>query len=118
MWLTRLSGVLVLAVLSTLPLLGGCAVRGTTVQVPINGVALPAEYGTKVEVSNWNGSVYVVADPRYKTPSVSARLRPTGRGGPKVGELPQTVMVRANSSISGSERLLRVSSVPAGEPPA
>lgn len=113
----RLSGVLVgLAVMSAL--FGGCAGRGSRVDVPVQGVRLPAEYGTKVHVTNWNGSVYVVADPRATEPRVTARVRPAGRGAPKSGQLPGTVSIAAHASIEGAERLLTVTSVPANEPPA
>lgn len=111
---TRLSGVGILMVMGGAALgLGGCAGRGVTMNVPIQGPALPADYPTTVDVTNWNGSVYVVADPGAKAPEVAAKVRRTS-GGMKPKELPGTVTVTAQSSISATERLLKVNSAPAG----
>jgi len=114
---TRLSGVVGVLILVTC-LFGGCARRGVRVDVPVQGVRLPSEYGTAIDVSNWRGSVYVVADPRVKEPVVRALVRPVGKGAPKRSMLSDAVKVTANSSINGAERLLKVRSVAATEPAA
>lgn len=116
MSMTRLSGVVGMLVLVA-GLFGGCE-RGTKVEVPVQGVRLPAEYATAIDVSNFNGSVYVVGDPRAKSPRVTARVRRLNREAPKGGALTQAVAVNAYASINGSERLLRVTSLPASEPAA
>jgi hypothetical protein len=97
--------------------LAGCN-RATTVQVPVQGVRLPADRGMIVDVSNWNGSVYVVADSKAKGPDVAATVRPTKRNfWKKEGDLVSAVDVKATASFGDFGRKLTVVSQPATQPP-
>ena len=111
---TWLSGVTIAAalVLST----AGCMRSTRARAVPIDGIKLPVQYAAAVEVDNFNGSVHVYADPNVTEAKVSAKVRPTSKDAPKVGELERAVEVKATASIAGSERLLRVTGRAADDP--
>src|SRR5262245_9535554 len=95
----RLSVVAVFAAIALL--IGGCS-RAGRVQVPIVGPRLPAEYGTVVEVSNWNGSVTVISDARARGHRVTARVRSTVRRNWNEGDLAAATDIRAVASIDGA----------------
>lgn len=95
---------------------GGCG-RATRVDVPIAGAKLPPEHGAIVDVTNWNGSVYLVADPHAKAPTVSAKVRTTHRGVWKhEGDLVATADIKATASLGDFGRTLVVVSQPATDP--
>jgi len=95
---------------------GGCG-RATNVSVPIAGTKLPPEHGIIVEVTNWNGSVYLVADPHAKAPTVSAKVRTSERGLWKhEGDLVAAADITAATSLGDFGRKLEVVSKPATDP--
>ncbi|MBL9031519.1 MAG: hypothetical protein JNM80_07400 [Phycisphaerae bacterium] len=99
-------------VLALALLAAGCA-RTRPFDVPVLGERLPPELTTAVEVTNWNGSVRVEANPRLEAPEVSARVRRLVRGGPKGAELKQSAIIRAIASFDDGRRILRVTTAPA-----
>jgi hypothetical protein len=113
----KLSGFGILALAAAISLLAGCG-RATRMAVPIEGTPLEPAYGTTVEVTNWNGSVHIVADPRVRAAQVSARVRTSTRGTwKKEGDLVAAADVKATSTIGANGRTLTVVSAPATQPP-
>lgn len=107
--------VLAAAVVAIAP--GGCG-RATKTAVPIEGVPVASDYGTNVDVTNWNGSVYIVADPRFKDAKVSAKVRSLSRNlWQREGDLVAGADVKAVSTVGTDGRILRVISQPADDPP-
>ncbi len=110
-------GLLGIAVVGVV-LLGGCGVlgRGARVDVPLAGLEVDPEYGPTIDVSNFRGSVRVIADERAKTPTVSARVRRLDRSlRLRDKELAQKATITADSGIEDGRRLLRVETAPTGE---
>jgi len=91
--------------------LGACRQAPRT-SIPISGQAIRPDLTVDVEVVNWNGSVAVLADPRYRTPEVVAQVRRLGKGAPKTSELRSKVNVEAISGIENGRRLIRVRGEP------
>jgi hypothetical protein len=97
-----------------LGMLGGCG-RGAKVAVPLSGMEIAPDFGPTVDVTNFRGSVTVIADERAVTPSVSAKVRPLDRTFPMKGkELAAKANITADSGLEGGRRLLRVVSTPTG----
>lgn len=96
----------------------GCGRSTRGQSVAIDGIKLSQEHPTVVEVDNWNGSVTIRAIPGLKAPSVRAKVKAAGAEAPKVGKLWEGVSVKATSSISGTERLLKVVSTATDDPPS
>jgi hypothetical protein len=105
-----------MGVLATFLILGGCS-RSVGVHVPVSGVELPADRGTTVDVTNFNGSVQVIADPNVKAPYVTARVRSLKRVDWHEGDLANSVQVKAVASVSAAGRVLKVDCAPANDPP-
>lgn len=112
-----LSGVVVAGLAAAVILAGGCGRALRPQHVEITGIKLPPQYPATVEVDNFNGSVFVVADPEVAAAQVRARPRATSKNAPKVGQLPEAISVTATASIEGPERILRVVGRPADNPP-
>lgn len=95
--------------------LGGCG-RGARVSVPLSGVEIAPDFGPTVDVTNFRGSVRVVADERAKAPTVSARVRRLDRSlRIRDKELAQKANITADSVIEDGRRLLRVVTTPTGD---
>jgi hypothetical protein len=103
-----------LALLLPLAMLG-CN-RGARVDAPIRGLEVAPDFGPTLDITNFRGSVRVEVDPRIKTPTVTARVRPDVRSfRTKKAELAAKVQVQADSAIENGRRVLRVTSAPTGE---
>ena len=97
----------VLAMLSGI-ILGGCN-RPARVAVPIAGMEIDPEFGPTVEVTNFRGSVTVIADPRVKEAQVRSRVRSLDRrSGLDRAQLAERVHITANSGVENGRRMLRV----------
>jgi hypothetical protein len=95
--------------------LGGCG-RGARVSVPLSGMEIAPEFGPTVEVSNFRGSVTVIADEKITTPRVSAKVRPLDRRFTLKGkDLAAKANIAADSGLEGGRRVLRVVSTPTGD---
>jgi hypothetical protein len=117
MGIQRLSVLCLAAAVLAASLLGGCGRSTRGQNVAIDGIKLSQEHPTVVDVENWNGTIRVIADPTVKQPLVTARVRATSKQAPKAGTMWEAVDVTATASIAGTERLLKVVSAPATNPP-
>lgn len=113
-----LSGVVLVGLIGSSLLAGGCNRALRPQAVEIAGIKLPPQYPATVEVDNFNGNVYIEADPQVEAAQVRARPRATTKNSPKVGLLDEAITVTATGSIEGPERVLRVVGRPADNPPA
>jgi hypothetical protein len=106
------SRVLAVAVLAGAVGMGGCS--GTRpAAVPVEGLELSQDYGPTVDVTNFWGTVQVIADPK-RPAGVSASIRPVGKNAPTKGkELRKAAEVTATNGVEGGRRLLRVVTTPA-----
>jgi hypothetical protein len=91
---------------------GGCA--GTrSARVPVQGLELSRDYGPTVEVTNFRGTVQVIAN-AGRAPGVTASIRPVGPNAPRKGkELKKAAEITATNGVEGGRRLLRVVTTPA-----
>ncbi len=99
------------AILLAACVLGACRQAPRTA-VPISGQSVRPDLTVDVEVTNWNGAVAIVADPRYRTPEVVSQVRRLSKGAPKTSELRSKVSVEAVSGIENGRRLIRVRGEP------
>lgn len=94
-----------LVLLALTVLIGGC--RGASrMEVPINGPELGAN--PAVDVRNFNGSVRILVDRRFSTPSVRAVVRPLHPDAPRGEDLEASCMVVAESVVQDGRPILRV----------
>jgi hypothetical protein len=102
----------VVAALAAAVVLGGCN-RPARMAVPITGMEIDPAFGPTVEVTNFRGSVRVVADARVKEAEVRSRIRSLERRSDlNRAELAEKVQIRAESGVENGRRMLRVVSTP------
>lgn len=86
---------------------GGCHF-GSWSKVAIDGPAVTAESHPAVDITNFNGSVIVVADPKLKQGWVKARVKRTNRKSPGRKDLREAVTITAQSEQQEGGLVLRV----------
>lgn len=98
-----------------IPLLGLAACQQTPkTKVDVTGLPVRPDLAIDVEVTNWNGTVTVIANPRYKQPQVLSRVRRLSKDAPRATEIREAVKVEANTAIEAGRRVLRVKGEPTG----
>jgi hypothetical protein len=92
----------------------GCQ-RSSAFTVRVEGMKVPREYAPRLEVTNWNGNIQIIANERFTQPEVRAQVRAQNESAPSFfDELRKTVTVRAVSLEESGARVLRVTAAPAG----